>query len=50
MKAAFGASVTALTGELSRYLVEGSYATGNLAAAVFESKGMGGLGPDSVVA
>jgi hypothetical protein len=38
VKAAFGASVTALTGELSRYLVEGSYATGNLAAAVFESK------------
>ena len=38
VKAAFGPSVTALTSELSSYLVEGSYATGNLAAAVFESK------------
>jgi hypothetical protein len=38
VKAAFGPSVTALTSELSSYLVEGSYATGTLAAAVFESK------------
>jgi hypothetical protein len=38
VKAAFEPSVTALTTELSSYLVEGSYATGNLAAAVFESK------------
>ena len=38
VKAAFGPSVTALTSELSTFLVEGSYATGNLAAAVFESK------------
>ena len=38
LRAAFGPSVKALTSELSTYLVEGSYATGNLAAAVFESK------------
>ena len=38
LRAAFSPSVKALTGELSTYLVEGSYATGNLAAAVFESK------------
>ena len=38
LRAAFDPSVKALTSELSTYLVEGSYATGNLAAAVFESK------------
>jgi hypothetical protein len=38
LRAAFSPSVKALTSELSTYLVEGSYATGNLAAAVFESK------------
>jgi hypothetical protein len=38
VRAAFSKSVTALTDELRSYLVEGAYATGNLAAAVFESK------------
>jgi len=38
LRAAFDESVTALTGELRTYLVEGSYATGALAAAVFESR------------
>jgi hypothetical protein len=38
LRAASGPSVKALTRELSTYLVEGSFATGNLAAAVFESK------------
>ena len=37
LKAAFK-PVQALTEELKTYLVEGSYATGNLAAAVFESR------------
>ncbi|HKS38216.1 MAG TPA: hypothetical protein VJW76_13550 [Verrucomicrobiae bacterium] len=37
LKAAFK-PVQALTGELKSYLVEGSYATGNLAAAVYESR------------
>ena len=38
LRAAFSPSVKALAGELRTYLVEGSYATGDLAAAVFESK------------
>ena len=38
LRAAFDTSVLALAEELRTYLVEGSYATGNLAAAVYESK------------
>jgi hypothetical protein len=38
VRAAFSPSVRALTDELRTYLVEGAYATGDLAAAVFESK------------
>ena len=34
----FSPTITGLTTELRTYLVEGAYATGNLAAAVFESK------------
>ena len=38
LKATFTPAITGLTTELQTYLVEGTYATGNLAAAVFESK------------
>jgi hypothetical protein len=38
LRAAFDESVKALADELRTFLVEGSYATGNMAAAVFESK------------
>jgi len=38
LRAAFDKSVTALADELRTYLVDGSYATGDLAAAAFESK------------
>jgi regulator of RNase E activity RraA len=37
LRAAFDANVTGLAAELRGFLVEGSYATGNLAAAVYES-------------
>ena len=38
LRAAFDTTVTSLADELKTYLVEGSFATGNLAAAVYESK------------
>jgi hypothetical protein len=38
LKATLSPAITGLTTELRTYLVEGTYATGNLAAAVFESK------------
>jgi hypothetical protein len=38
LKAAFAPAITRLATELQGYLVEGTYATGELAAAVFESK------------
>jgi len=38
LRAAFDKSVIALADELRTYLVDGSYATGNLAAAVFEGR------------
>ena len=38
LKATFTTAITKLTTELRTYLVEGTYATGNLAASVFESK------------
>jgi hypothetical protein len=38
LKATFSPAITGLTTELRTYLVEGTYATGNLAAAVLESK------------
>ena len=38
LRATFTPEIKALAKELSEYLVEGSYATGNLAAAIYESK------------
>lgn len=38
LKSTFTPAITGLTTELRTYLVEGAYATGNLAAAVYEAK------------